>query len=70
MSPGLKRGTSDTLKKEEFLCDSAGSGPGVVTAVAHFAAVVWVPSLAPEPPHAVGVAKRKKRKIMVTSEGV
>lgn len=45
-------------------------GPGIATAEAWVAVVVRVPSLAPEPPHAVGVAKRKKRKITVTSEGV
>lgn len=54
----------------EFPVGSAGKGPGVVSGEVQVTLMVWVPSLAPEPPHAVGVAKRKKRKITVTSEGV
>ena len=33
-----------------------------VTAAAQVATVAWVPSLAPEFPHATGIAKRKKKK--------
>ena len=41
---------------EEFPCGSVGQGSGVVTAVS------WVRSLAWELPHAVGAAKRGKKK--------
>ena len=35
-------------------------GPGIATAEAWVAVVVRVPSLAPEPPHTTGVAKKIK----------
>ena len=40
----------------ELLCGSAGQGPGIVTAAAWVAAVLWVLSLTREFSHALGSA--------------
>ena len=47
----------------EFPCGTVGYGFGIVTAAAQVAAVRQVGSLAQEPPHFVGVAKKEKKKI-------
>ena len=63
-----QRGPSNTFpdfKKEgvwEFPCGAAGRGSCVVTATALVAAVVQIPSLTSELPHAMGKAKKKEKK--------
>ena len=48
---------SQECPSQEFPCGAVGKGFGVVTAVAQVNDVLWVHSLAWEPPHAMGVAK-------------
>ena len=46
----------------EFPCGAAGEGSGVVSAAVWVAAVAQVQSLVRELPHAVGAAKKEKKK--------
>ena len=57
----LKKWQKDQKKgniKLEFLCDIAGQGPDIITAVAVVAALVSVQSLGQELPNAMVVAKK------------
>ena len=59
----LKKWQKDQKKgniKLEFLCDIAGQGPDIITAVAVVAALVSVQSLGQELPNAMVVAKKMK----------
>ena len=48
--------------EKKFPGGSVGGGSGIVTAVAQVTAVLRVPPLAQELPHAMGSAKKKKKK--------
>lgn len=59
---------SDEQAVWEFLCGTAGLGSSVFSAAAWVAAVEQVSSLAPELPHAMDVARKKKRAVLLVSE--
>ena len=60
-SSNRQKSSGSKKRIQEFSC-AVGLGSSLVTAVAWVMVVAWVASLVGELPHAVGAAKRKKKK--------